>query len=339
MMQTVKTWVVFLIGMLLIISKTVAQDRFTLPALPYSFNALEPYIDAQTMQIHHDKHHQAYVTNLNKALSGNDSVTSIEDLLKNISKYPEVVRNNAGGHFNHSLFWTILAPTQNTQPSERLKSAIIKQFGSLDSLKILINDAASKRFGSGWAWLSVDNDKKLFVSSTPNQDNPLMDVVDKRGAPILGIDVWEHAYYLKYQNKRGDYLAAIWNVINWNEISQRYDKLVPKGKFDDWPAIKDFHQVMSQTFHPSEEGNLEPIKTRSKEMVEKAEALKKSTIPTSFKKVQDISKTIDELIEGSKRLNKLVQSKANDKKITESLSALHDVFHKIIGFCSDEDKH
>jgi superoxide dismutase/ribosomal protein L17 len=337
-MQTLKTWMAFFAGMLLLTNHLVAQDKFTLPALPYSFSALEPYIDAQTMQIHHDKHHQAYVTNLNKALSGKDSVGTVEELLKTISTYSDAVRNNAGGHYNHSLFWTILTPTPNTQPSERLTAAIIKQFGSVDSLKMLINDAASKRFGSGWAWLSVGTDKKLFVSSTPNQDNPLMDVVEQKGTPILGIDVWEHAYYLKYQNKRGDYLSAIWKVINWNEINQRYDKLVPKGKFDDWPAIKDFHKVMSQTFHPSEEGNLAPIKSRSKEMIEKAEALKKSTIPTSFKKVQDISKTIDELIIGSKKLDKLVKAKASDKKITDSLTALHDVFHKIVGLCSDEDK-
>jgi superoxide dismutase len=291
------------------------------------------------MQIHHDKHHQAYVTNLNKALSGNDSVVSLDEVIKNISKYSAAVRNNAGGHYNHSLFWTILTPTQNTKPSERLLAAITAQFGSLDSLKLLINDAASKRFGSGWAWLSVDNNKKLFVSSTPNQDNPLMDVVEQKGTPILGIDVWEHAYYLKYQNKRGDYLSAIWNVINWNEINQRYDKLVPKGKFDDWPAIKDFHKVMSQTFHPSEDGNLEPIKSRSKEMLEKAEALKKSTIPAEFKNTTDIAKSIDELIVGSKKLNKLVQSKASDKKITTSLAALHDVYHKIVGLCSDEAQH
>lgn len=199
--------------------KTMAH---TLPALPYGYDALEPHIDAQTMQIHHGKHHQAYVDNLNKALAGTDGENkSLEELMANISAYPAAVRNNGGGHYNHSLFWSILG-NNGSQPSGKLADAINETFGSLDGLKEKMNTAGTTRFGSGWAWLSVSGGK-LAVSSTPNQDNPLMDVAETKGTPILGIDVWEHAYYLKYQNKRPDYLSAIWNVINWEEVGKRYE--------------------------------------------------------------------------------------------------------------------
>ena len=193
----------------------------SLPALPYAHDALEPHIDAQTMQIHHGKHHQAYVDNLNKALTGSDGESkTLEELMANISAYPAAVRNNGGGHYNHSLFWSILGPNGG-QPGGELATAINDAFGGLDGLKEKMNAAGATRFGSGWAWLIV-KDGKLEVTSTPNQDNPLMDVAEVKGTPILGIDVWEHAYYLKYQNKRPDYLAAIWNVINWNEVEKRY---------------------------------------------------------------------------------------------------------------------
>ncbi len=194
---------------------------FSLPALPYAFDALEPHIDAQTMQIHHDKHHQAYVDNLNKALAGTDGENkTLEELMANMSAYPAPVRNNGGGHFNHTLFWNILG-TGAPQPTGDLATAINETFGSLDALKEKMSTAGATRFGSGWAWLLV-NDGKLIVSSTPNQDNPLMDVAEVKGTPILGIDVWEHAYYLKYQNRRPDYLKEIWNVINWDAVSMRY---------------------------------------------------------------------------------------------------------------------
>lgn len=194
----------------------------TLPALPYAFDALEPHIDAQTMQIHHDKHHQAYVDNLNKALEGTGGETkTLEELMANISAYAPAVRNNGGGHFNHTLFWDILG-NNGSQPSGDLAKAIDEAFGSLDAMKEKMATAGATRFGSGWAWLIVNNSGKLEVCSTPNQDNPLMDVAEVKGTPILGIDVWEHAYYLKYQNKRPDYLKAIWNVINWNNVEMRY---------------------------------------------------------------------------------------------------------------------
>jgi Fe-Mn family superoxide dismutase len=198
---------------------------FELPALAYATDALEPHIDKTTMEIHHGKHHQAYVTNLNKALEGKPEATAnLEDLIKNISKYPAAVRNNGGGHYNHSLFWTVLGPNKGGEPTGELAQAINEAFGSFAEFKTKIQDAGATRFGSGWAWLSVGADKKLVVSSTPNQDNPLMDVAEVKGTPIFGIDVWEHAYYLKYQNKRPDYLAAIWNVVNWDAVAERYKK-------------------------------------------------------------------------------------------------------------------
>lgn len=201
---------------------------FELPKLPYAYNALEPHIDARTMEIHHTKHHQAYVTNLNNAIAGTDAEKlSIEDICKNISKYPVAVRNNGGGHYNHSLFWTLMAPNAGGQPTGDLATAIDKTFGSFDEFKKLFAAAGTTRFGSGWAWLIV-KDGKLVISSTPNQDNPLMDVAEVKGTPVLGIDVWEHAYYLNYQNRRPDYIAAFWNVINWAEVTKLYKNEMAK---------------------------------------------------------------------------------------------------------------
>ncbi len=198
---------------------------FTLPALAYATDALEPHIDKMTMEIHHGKHHQAYVTNLNKALEGKpEADSSIDDIIKNISKFPMAVRNNGGGHYNHSLFWTWLSPSGGGEPTGKLAEAINSTFGSFADFKTKLSEAGATRFGSGWAWLIVTADKKLAVTSTPNQDNPLMDIAEVKGTPILGIDVWEHAYYLKYQNRRPDYLAAIWNVINWNHVAELYAK-------------------------------------------------------------------------------------------------------------------
>lgn len=201
---------------------------YTLPALPYAYDALEPHIDMLTMQIHHTKHHQAYVTNLNKALeSVKDAPGTLEELLKNVSKYPVSVRNNGGGHWNHSLFWTLMKPVSSTTaanaPSGKLADAINSTFGSFDKFKEQFSNAGKDRFGSGWAWLVVQNGK-LAIGSTPNQDNPLMDVSDFKGTPVLALDVWEHAYYLKYQNKRPDYLAAWWNLVNWEKASELFEK-------------------------------------------------------------------------------------------------------------------
>ncbi|WP_293884679.1 MULTISPECIES: superoxide dismutase [unclassified Sphingobacterium] len=196
---------------------------FELEALPYAADALEPHIDKTTMEIHHDRHHQAYVDNLNKAIAGTDAENlSLLDIIKNVSKYSAAVRNNGGGHYNHSLFWKVLGPNAGGAPTGELAEAIDATFGSFDELKKQLQAAGATRFGSGWAWLIVDADGKLAVTSTPNQDNPLMDVAEVKGTPILGIDVWEHAYYLKFQNKRPAYLEEIFNVINWDAVAQNY---------------------------------------------------------------------------------------------------------------------
>jgi Fe-Mn family superoxide dismutase len=196
---------------------------FTLPPLPYASNALEPYIDQQTMEIHHGKHHNAYVTNLNAAIAGTEHENkSLEELLANVSKLPVAVRNNGGGHWNHTFFWNIMAPNAGGSPSGDLAAAIDAAFGSFEKFKEEFTKAAVGRFGSGWAWLVVLPDGSLKVCSTPNQDNPLMDIAEVKGTPIFGLDVWEHAYYLKYQNRRPDYVAAFWNVVNWNEVARLY---------------------------------------------------------------------------------------------------------------------
>jgi Fe-Mn family superoxide dismutase len=199
---------------------------FNLPALPYEFSALEPNIDARTMEIHHGKHHAAYVNNLNAALEGSDATSkSLEELMASISSYSPAVRNNGGGHFNHSLFWTIMSPNGGGKPSGKLAEAINSDLGGMESFKDAFSKAAATRFGSGWAWLVVA-DGKLVVCSTPNQDNPLMDIAEVKGTPILGIDVWEHAYYLHYQNRRPDYINSFFNVINWDEVSKRFDAAI-----------------------------------------------------------------------------------------------------------------
>lgn len=195
---------------------------YKLPELPYSYDALAPYIDAKTMEIHHTKHHQGYVNKLNAALeeSGIEG-TDLNSLFGKISKLSTAIRNNGGGHYNHCLFWTILTPNGSEMPAT-LSDAIDKTFGSLDELKTSFSNAAATRFGSGWAWLIVDGDGNLKVTSTPNQDNPLMDTASDQGTPILGLDVWEHAYYLNYQNKRPEYIDAFWNLVNWQEVEKRY---------------------------------------------------------------------------------------------------------------------
>ena len=199
---------------------------YELPPLPYDYSALEPYIDTQTTQLHHDKHHQTYVTNVNNALQGHDQLAamSVDDLLRNIKQVPESIRtavqNNAGGHSNHSMFWNIMTPNGGGEPTGNLASAIQQVFGSFDAFKTAFNDAGTKRFGSGWAWLVLDTNGKLQVISTANQDSPFMSGM----YPVMGNDVWEHAYYLKYQNRRPEYLNAWWNVVNWDAIAHRYEQ-------------------------------------------------------------------------------------------------------------------
>lgn len=210
-------------------SSTLANSHigFYQQPLGYAYNALEPSIDSMTMDIHYNKHAAAYCKNVNEAAKaeGVDMKKPIEDLLASISKYTVKMRNNAGGHFNHELFWKSLTPKAGTQPSEKLASAITKQFGSMEAFQKQFSDAAKARFGSGWAWLLVSSDKKLVISSTPNQDNPLMDIAEVKGFPVVGLDVWEHAYYLKYQNKRADYIDGFWKVLNWDFVSERFNTI------------------------------------------------------------------------------------------------------------------
>ncbi|MCW3462103.1 superoxide dismutase [Chitinophaga nivalis] len=197
---------------------------FTLPSLPYATDALEPHFDKLTMEIHHGKHHQAYVDNLNKAVAGTENENkSLEELVAKAGTISPAVRNNGGGHWNHSFFWTSLAPNAGGEPTGKLADAIKSAFGSFEAFQEKFNNAGATRFGSGWAWLLV-KDGKLEVSSTPNQDNPLMDVAEVKGTPILGVDVWEHAYYLKYQNRRPEYLKAFWNVVDWKTVGERFEK-------------------------------------------------------------------------------------------------------------------
>ncbi len=199
---------------------------FQLPALPYAFDALEPHIDARTMEIHHGKHHAAYTNNLNAAIAGTVlEGQTIEQLLANISQLAPAIRNNGGGYYNHNLFWEIMSPNGGGEPAPQsnIAKAIDRDFGSFEEFKKQFAAAGTTRFGSGWAWLCTGADDKLFITSSPNQDNPLMDVADKKGTPVLGLDVWEHAYYLNYQNRRPDYISAFFNVVNWQEVTRRYN--------------------------------------------------------------------------------------------------------------------
>jgi Fe-Mn family superoxide dismutase len=192
--------------------------------LPYGYESLEPFIDKLTVEIHHDKHHKAYFDNFMNAIKGTEIETKdITEIFKNISKYPVVVRNNGGGYYNHTFYWEGMKPNGGILPKNKLSEAITKTFGSFEELKKQFSELGKTRFGSGWAWLSIDDKGKLFVHSTPNQDNPLMDITEKKGIPLLTMDVWEHAYYLKYQNKRPDYIEAFWNLVNWEEVEKRYE--------------------------------------------------------------------------------------------------------------------
>ena len=197
---------------------------FKLPELPYAYDALEPYIDARTMEVHHTKHHAAYTNNFNNAIAGTEAENkSVEEIFAEVSKYPAGVRNNGGGYYNHNLYWTILSPKGGGRPSGELLKAIERDFGSFEAFREKFSTAAATRFGSGWAWLTVA-DGKLTVSSSANQDSPLMDISEVKGTPILNIDVWEHAYYLNYQNRRPDYIEAFWSLVNWDEVARRFSE-------------------------------------------------------------------------------------------------------------------
>lgn len=201
--------------------------KFEFADLPYAYDALEPHIDKQTMEIHHTKHHKAYFDKFTAALPGTEFENkSIEEIFSNISKAPAVIRNNGGGFYNHNLFWNIMSPNGGGHPTGKIADLITSTFGSFEEFKTKFNEAAANRFGSGWAWLCVKSDKTISICSSPNQDNPLMEVAECKGVPILGLDVWEHAYYLKYQNRRPDYITAFWNVINWDQVNKNFDQAV-----------------------------------------------------------------------------------------------------------------
>jgi len=332
--------------LIVLLSFTGFAQVYTLPHLPYALGAYDPFIDAQTMEIHHGKHHAAYVNNLNKAISGTSmEKLGMNDLLMYASFRSATVRNNAGGHYNHSLFWDILAPKESQRPiSKELQSAIDSKYTSIDSLIATLNKAASTRFGSGWAWLVVTPQGELAVYSTANQDNPIMDVSAERGIPILGIDVWEHAYYLKYQNRRADYLSGIWNLINWGAVSEKYaaalnDPLLKELEKDNWLAIKDFHKVMAQTFHPAEEKNFAPLKSRSGELYAKAILLKNSTPPVSANNA-GIQDALTRLEKQCLDIHQLAQKPAKDEEkknaqLFEMITKAHDIFHEVEGLCHD----
>ena len=221
-----KAFLIFsiVLGILTVNNKTMAQN-YIFPELPYAYDALEPYIDAQTMEIHYTKHHRAYYDNFVKAAAeAKIDNLPLEDIFSRVSIYSSAIRNNGGGYYNHMLFWKVMGPNAGGQPEGELLKAIEETFGSFDKFKADFETAAKTQFGSGWAWLAVDAEGNLFVSQTPNQDNPLMDVAAKRGQPILGLDVWEHAYYLKYQNRRPEYVGNFWNVVNWNKVAELYKK-------------------------------------------------------------------------------------------------------------------
>ncbi len=323
-------------------ASTVQAQTYTLPTLNYGFSDLEPAIDSKTMEIHYSKHHQAYVDNLNKAISGTRiEKTPLNDLMMYASFRPDAVRNNAGGHYNHTLFWHVLSPKDQQKPiSAELEKAINEQLGGMDSLVLKMNQAATSRFGSGWAWLMVGTDKRLKITSTGNQDNPIMDVAKDRGIPIFGIDVWEHAYYLKYQNKRAEYLSNIYSIVNWGVVSENYssaltDPLLSVIEKDNWQELKDFHRVMGGTFHPAEKDDFAPLKKRSGELHAKAILLKNSVAPKSLQK-PEIEAALIKLEQECAAIHKTVQGKkVKDVDLKKRIFQAHDTFHVIQGLCHD----
>lgn len=333
-----------LFSIIVSISGVILAQEFTLPALQFSYDAYEQGIDAKTMEIHHSKHHKGYVRKLNKAVAESKlEGKSLEDLLMYASYRSLGVRNNSGGHYNHTLFWEILTPiSDNSAPgsaSKAFENAIIKHFGSMDALRKQLSVAAAKRFGSGWAWLVVTPNKELVVSSTPNQDNPIMDVSDVRGIPILGIDVWEHAYYLRYQNKRGDYLSAIWSLLDWGVVSEKYAAalnapILAKIEKENWPEMNAFHKVLAQTFHAAEKGDFKPLRNLSGALYAKAILLQDSDVPKPLLK-PEVSLALVRLEKKCASLNKLVGKNAREKSLMKMMNGVHDIFHEVQGLCHD----
>ena len=317
---------------LLICNELLAQP-FYLPTLKFNYSAYEPYIDAKTMEIHHSKHHQGYVNKLNKAIQGNKyEQMDLRSILLNASHLPDNVKNNSGGHYNHSLFWDILNPVKrNETPSNELKIAIKNSFGSMDSLKMILGTAAAKQFGSGWAWLIVTPDKKLAVSSTSNQDNPIMDISSIRGIPIIGIDVWEHAYYLKYQNKRKDYLENIWSLLDWKIISNKYveacnDSFLDRIRDDSWKEMKSFHLSFLKTKDAIEKSTkISDLSLMSSNLYANSVILVDSQRPEKFNS-NEISKILNSIKRYCESLDKCIKSEKSRKTL---LSKIYNIQEKV----------
>lgn len=327
----------FLLGALFVANGLSAQ--FALPELKYAYDALEPHIDAMTMEIHHSKHHKAYLDNLNKATSLADAgkQRSIEDMLISVESNKSV-QNNGGGHYNHTLFWNVLSPTPKTAPEGELANEINKSFTSLDNLKKTMNDEGLKRFGSGWVWLFINTSGQLEVASLPNQDNPLMDVAGtKRGIPILGIDVWEHAYYLKYQNKRGDFLSAVWNVIDWTAVEKNYTDakanklLMKKIELDGWAAFREFKKTYTPVIFPTQAGKYDELKYRINEVAMKAEALSKSNIPASLQN-STVRARLSAIKKESAKLQELIEKKKKEEQLKKTFDELQREYEELLKF-------
>ncbi len=311
------------------------QAQFKQTPLPYSYNAFPNVIDAETMETHYTKHAAGYVSKLNAAIANTPlEKQSMEAILANISSLSTEIRNNAGGHYNHELYWKMLNAGNPISMSENLKNEIIKEFGSIEGLKSKMAKASADQFGSGWVWLIVSPEKKLLVTSTPNQDNPLMDVVPVRGIPIIGIDVWEHAYYLKYKNKRADYFDAVFNILNWQEISSRFKDALGTNS-EEWESLEKFHEVMAATFHPVEKGNYSPLKLRAGELAKRAKELQNSDIPSSQNKTK-LKASIQKLIMQTDLLEKRVKAKAKDAELKSLITNTHNIFHEIMGLCKEK---
>jgi superoxide dismutase len=310
---------------LICLINSIYAQTHTLPKLKFEYNAYEPFIDSQTMTIHHSKHHQGYVNKLNKAIAGTPAEKmSLIDLNISISAFNTNIRNNAGGHYNHTLFWEILSPKQDGQMSKAFRAALKSEFNHLDSLKKELNQAASTRFGSGWAWLIVTPDKKLKVVSTANQDNPLMDISEENGIPIIAIDVWEHAYYLKYQNKRGDYLGSIWSLLDWGVISDKYEAAIQSPvleqlKANSWKSLNLFKAAYANL--KSDTPNSTTYKENSMQLIQAIHVLNASSIPASIEadKVKPILVKMDEVA------CDLNQSISNAKQESEILALLAQI--------------
>lgn len=330
-----------LMGTLLKAQDEVVEFKFTLPELPYKYDALEPYIDSVTMRIHYSKHHKGYLENLNKTgaktIAGVGAGT-IEELLLTVDGKNAAVRNNGGGFYNHNLFWQVMSPKPKKEAGGKLALAIKNQFQSQDSLQKLMNAEGAKRFGSGWVWLIVTPLKTLAVASTANQDNPIMNLEDvKRGIPVLGIDVWEHAYYLKHQNKRGDYLKDIWNVIDWAQVEKNYEAalkspLLSKIDKSSWAAFNEFEQLYGRIMLPAQSGDYAQLKLKASELEMKAEALLKSNVPASFQNT-DIKSVLKNLASEVKDVVKSATKKPKDEVIKEKLMKLqsaHSALEAII---------